>query len=186
MMPRPDLEESIRRRRYHLLFSVRRSVRYHSYRHHFYIGLQSASSFVILLLGSASVFKIFDDPPSEGWFATAAPAAITVLAALALVYRLPAKASLHNDLYRRFVDLERAFLHQEQWSDSVLDSLEDQRLQIEKDEPATYQALSRLCHNELVKSEGRPEHMKKLQWYQRLLRDVWRFDDLPVDSAKTA
>ena len=103
-----------------------------------------------------------------------------------MVYRLPAKASLHNDLYRRFVDLERAFLHQEQWSDSVLDSLEDQRLQIEKDEPATYQALSRLCYNELVKSEGRPGRMKKLQWYQRLFRDVWRFDDLPLDSAETA
>ena len=185
-MPDPDHEDRIRRRRYNLLFSVRLSVRYHSYRHHFYIGAQSASSFVILLLGSASVFKIFEGSVGEEWFVAAAPAAITALAALGLVYRLPAKASLHNDLCRRFVDLERAFLGHKQWSDAVLDSLEDQRLQIEKDEPATYQALSVLCHNELVKSEGRPEHMKKLQWYQRLLRDICRFDDLPLDNAETA
>ena len=40
------------------------------------------------------------------WFKILAPIAITMLAALSLVYGLTAKVALHNDRYRRFVDLE--------------------------------------------------------------------------------
>lgn len=180
-MPR-SLQEAIFARRYKLLFGVRRSVRYHSYRRQFYLNTQSVFSFVILLAGSASVMQLFKDSRAETWFEIGSPVVITTLAALSLVYRLSENASRHNDLYRRFVDLEKRFSQQSDWSEDVLDGLEEQRLEIEMDEPATYQALDRLCHNELVKSEGRPELAVRLGTFHRVLRNFVRFDALPIKA----
>ena len=180
-MPR-TLQEEIFATRYRLLFGVRRSVRYHSYRRQFYLNTQSVFSFVILLFGSASIVKLFEGSRAEAWFASVAPVVITTLAALSLVYRLSEKASLHNDLYRRFVDLEKKFHQQADWNEEVLDRLNQHRLGIEMDEPATYHALDRLCHNELVKSEGRPEHTVGLSAFHRLFRNFLRFDALPIKA----
>ncbi len=101
-----------------------------------------------------------------------------MLASISLAYGPTAKASLHYDLYRRFIRLERQFLRAE-LTTKVLDALEDKRLEIEMDEPATYQALNRLCHNEILKSEGRYDLLEHLGLWHHLLKGFWRFDDLP-------
>ena len=82
--------------------------------------------------------------------------------------------------------LEIDFLKHEGWTDKVIDALETKRLEIEIDEPATYQALNRHCYNELVRSEGRPQCMKELKFYHRWLKSLWRFDNLPVDKSDRA
>ena len=161
-----------------MLFGIRRSVRYHSYRRQHYISTQSFISFLILVLGSGSVLNLFVDIMGAELFGSLAPVGITVLASISLVYGPTAKASLHFDLYRRFIRLEREFLRAE-LNDKVLDELEGRRLEIEMDEPATYQALNRHCHNELLKSEGRYELLEDLGVWHRLLMGFWRFDDLP-------
>ena len=170
--------------RYHLLFGVRRSVRYHSYRHQFYIGAQSTIHFVIIVLGSGSLLNLLDDQHATGlsvWGAFI----ITLLASLSLVFGLSSKAALHNDLYRRFANLEREFTAVGPEDEKALARLLDRRLEIEMDEPATYKALNRLCHNELVRSEDRSEYALKLQLHQRVFRHFLRFDNLSEASSKS-
>ena len=174
---RSDVEH-LATRRYKLLFGVRRSVRYHSYRRQHYISTQSLISFLILLLASGSVLNLFVGIMNAELFGSLAPVGITVLASISLAYGPTAKASLHFDLYRRFITLEREFLRADLNAD-VLDELEDRRLEIEMDEPPTYQALNRHCHNELLKSEGRYELLEDLGFRHRLLMGFWRFDALP-------
>ncbi|MYB53719.1 MAG: hypothetical protein F4X77_16210 [Acidobacteriia bacterium] len=131
--------------------------------------------------------KLFTVTESSGisWFDLAAPVAITILASAGLVYGPTGKASLHFDLYRRFINLEKEFLSRD-LSDQELDRLEGLRLEIELDEPATYQALDRLCHNELLKSEGRYELMLDLGLWHRLWMGFWRFDDLPKSQGQNS
>jgi len=176
--PHPSEFQPLAARRYKLLFGVRRSVRYYSYRRQHYISTQSFISLLILILGSGSVLNLFVDSMSAGWFQSLAPVGITVLASISLVYGPTAKASLHYDLYRRFIRLEREFLP-EDLNAEALDRLEDKRLEIEMDEPATYQALNRLCHNELLKSEGRYDRLEHLGIQHHVLKGFWRFDNLP-------
>lgn len=63
---------------------------------------------LIIVLGSGSAMVQFSELDAT-WFMILAPMAIAMLAALSLVYGLTAKVALHNDLYRRLVDLERDF-----------------------------------------------------------------------------
>lgn len=185
MQNEPDtaVNRALEQEWYKQLFGVRRSVRYHSYRRQFYLGAQALTSFLIIVLGSGSAMVLFSELDAE-WFKILAPMAITVLAALSLVYGLTAKAALHNDLYRRFVDLERDFTRSA-CEDKQLRRLADRRLEIEMDEPAIYQALNRHCHNELLRSEGRFELMERLQVQHRLFKDILRFDNLPVTQRRT-
>ena len=177
-VPHSSESNNLASRRYKLLFGVRRSVRYHSYRRQHYIATQSFISLLILILGSGSVLNLFVETIKADWFQPIAPVAITVLASISLVYGPTAKASLHYDLYRRFIRLEREFVRAE-LDARELDRLEDKRLEIEMDEPATYQALNRLCHNELLKSEGRYDLLESLKIHHLLLKGFWRFDNLP-------
>lgn len=101
-----------------------------------------------------------------------------MLASISLAYGPTEKASLHYDLYRRFIRLEREFLRAE-LTTKALSDLEDKRLEIEMDEPAIYQALNRHCHNEILKSEGRYDLLEHLGLRHHLLKGFWRFDDLP-------
>lgn len=178
-MPEMDSDHALTSRRYKLLFGVRRSIRYHNYRRQFCLSGQSAITFLILLLGAGSTASLLEwmNLPA---YQKLAPVGITVLASLGLVVGLVGKASLHHDLYRRFIHLEREFLKESTLSWKSLNRLEDQRLEIEMDEPATYQALNRRCHNELVRSEGRYQEVLKLNVSHLLLMNFWRFDNLPI------
>lgn len=170
--------EDLATRRYKLLFGVRKSVRYHSYRRQHYVSTQSFITLTILILASGSVLNLIVDTMNAGSFQSLAPVGITVLASISLVYGPTEKASLHYDLYRRFIRLEREFLRAE-LTTKALSELEDKRLEIEMDEPAIYQALNRLCHNEILKSEGRYDLLEHLGIHHHLLKEFWRFDDLP-------
>ncbi len=95
------------------------------------------------------------------------------------MYGLSSKAALHNDLYRRFANLEREFAAVGLDDAEGLSRLTDKRLEIEMDEPATYKAFARLYHNELIRSEGRSERALRLDFHQRVLMNLLRFDNLP-------
>ena len=85
--------------RYGLLFSVRRSVRFHSHRYQFYVGVESAINFEIVVLGSVPLAKSLSEslPVAVGvWTAFM----IVPLASLSLVCVLCSKAALHNELVR--------------------------------------------------------------------------------------
>ena len=184
-------EQDLIAERYRLLFGVRRSVRYHDHRHRHYLQVHSCSSFLIIVLGVAAVVATLGKQPlafnSLAWIF---PAVSAILAAVSLVMSTTRQAALHSDLYRRFIRLEKRFLDAPRQppdlTQEMLNDLEKERLEIEMDEPAIYRAVDRLCHNELVRSEGRNEYALPLRFYHYLLRDWKHFHNLPAAKPGTS
>lgn len=157
-----------------LLFTVRKSIRYHNYRHKFYLWVQSVASFMALVMGSTAFANLTELAGWNRWLAFC----IAVLSAIVLVFRVIDKAILHHDLYRRFIHLERKFLAIS--GNDELDTLHGIMLEIEADEPPIYSALNRFCHNEVLKSEGQYNYLQPLHWHHRMLKNLWDFDNLPI------
>lgn len=166
-------------RHYEILFDIRRSVRYHDHRRRFYLNLRSAINFFTIIAGSAAVASAFAASGIQAlqWVSGAF---VAVLAAIDLVVGTVDKATLHTDLYRRFIRLEKRMLNPGSLTSEALTSIESEQLDIEMDEPPVYHALNRSCHNELLRSEGRPELYETLSWSHRTFRNLLHFPNLPA------
>lgn len=84
---------------YGLLFGVRRSVCFHSYRHQFYVGAESAINFELVVLAPAPLPRLprESQPAAVGvWTAFV----IVPLASLSRGCGLSSEAALHNELVR--------------------------------------------------------------------------------------
>ena len=157
--------------RYKLWFSVSRSIRYHNYRRRFYGTLDSCLTFFILLAGSAN-FALAVNQAVAPWILGVF---ITVFASIKLAFQISTKATLHTDLYRRFIQLEKRLYAQSRNTEVLY----EERLSIESDEPSTYQALNRICHNEVLRTEDRFELFEPLRLHHRLLCNFLPFTHLP-------
>ena len=165
--PQPTENE----RWYKLWFAISKSIRYHNYRRRFYGSLDSFLTFCILLAGSANITLALNataPPWIPGIF-------VTVFASIKLAFQISTKTTVHTDLYRRFIQLEKR-VHSK--SESI-ENLHRERLSIEADEPPIYQALNRLCHNEVLRTEGRFELFEPLKFHHRLLCNLVPFTNLP-------
>ncbi|MGZ8181451.1 MAG: hypothetical protein ACXWT1_05800 [Methylobacter sp.] len=157
---------------HNLLFSVRRSVRYHNRRRNFYDRFNLSSSALSLILGSATVYGLVKDS-GGAQIALIAAALVTVLSALNLVIGSARQARLHHDLAKRFIALEKAMVKQQAPTESDLSAWLEERLDIEMDEPPVLHVLNALCHNELARAMGySPEHYAHVAFYQRWLAPV--------------
>ena len=164
-------------REYKLLFAVRKSIRYHDHRRNFYLKTESWMTFASLVFGSAAAVNALSQSGVE-WIGWAAPGLVAVLSAASLAIRASRKAALHSDLCSRFARLEQSFLGP--LSPAGIDKIEAERLDIEISEPITLQALNRTCHNEVLRSENRFDKLEPLGLHHRLLKNLLRFDYLPV------
>ena len=164
-------------REYKLLFAVRKSIRYHDHRRNFYLKTESWMTFASLVFGSAAAVNALSQSGVE-WIGWAAPGLVAVLSAASLAIRASRKAALHANLYSRFARLEKRFLRPP--SPDELGEIEAERLDIEMDEPTPFQALNRTCHNEILRSEGQFCLLEPLRIHHRLLKNLFRFDYLPV------
>jgi len=161
---------------YKLLFGVRRSVRYHMrrvsffYRAHKWLTVLAATGGVgtitALVIGSSQATLVFGGVTA-------------FFSVIDLVFNLAKRAREHNDLARRFIDLEKELFDAEEGIDRMmLADLTGQRLSIEKDEPPVLRVLDIICHNELVTAmDCGEEYEKRVMWFQRLCADF--FDILP-------
>lgn len=152
-----------------LLFGVRRSVRYHMRREAFFEAwhriITSACS---VIFGSAVIGSLLTDIDNQ--LALYAAGVVTILAALDLVIGTAQMARLHNDLRRRFLDLEKRLCGAGELDAPQLDALTRERLDIEADEPPVLRALDTICHNDLLRASGYPRESGTyvpLNWYQR-------------------
>lgn len=168
-------------RHYEVLFGIRRSVRYHDHRRRFYSSVGSTINFFIVIGACLIVASTFAG--SEA-LQRAAGAFVAVLVAIDLVSGTVEKATLHADLYRRFIHLEKRMLNPGSLNSEALTSIESVQLDIEMDEPSVYHALNRSCHNEILRSEGRPELFETLNWFHRTFRNLLHFPNLPPTQRK--
>ena len=153
---------------YALLFSVRRSIRYHDRREAFYVGLHKATSFICILFGSATVAAFAGKLGSDTGMVLAM--IVTVVSAFDLVVGFTARASLHNRLRRAFIELEADIVRAP--DDTHYNGYVTERLKIEQDEPPKYHALDILCHNDVVAASytyaEAKKHLVRVGGLQRL------------------
>lgn len=166
--------DDLERERYRLLFSVRRSVRYHTRRRRFFDRFHTCATALQVLLGSATLLLFLKDLSVSPLI----PAAlVTLLSTLDLVIGSTAAAREHHDLTRRFIALEKQLLAAGEYGETELRVFKGQRLDIEADEPPPLHVLNAICHNETLRALGHSrEELVRIGPFQRGLAHFfdWR------------
>ena len=170
-------QERIAKDWHDLLFGVRRSIRYHARRRMFCDRFRQLTSALGVILGSATVFTLLNE--MEPLYPSLAAALVTVLFTIDLVVGTGPAARLHNDLNRRFIDLERQMELEEIPIDGhALAKHKAYRLEIEVDEPPVHRVLDMMCHNELLRAMGyEKSHFARIRLHQRLLAHFFDVQD---------
>lgn len=159
---KPDLHD--------LLFGVRRSIRYHNRRERFFDRLHKISTFLAALAGTATVASVL---AQAGSLAITFAVAVAVFSVIDLVVGTAQQARLHNNLARRFFDLEKAIITCKDPSEDAIVNFKAQRLDIEANEPPPLKVLDSMCHNELLRAMGYDEsRYVNIKWYQRWLSQL--------------
>ena len=136
----------------YLLFSIRRSIRYHRARMRYYDTVSKLFTITSVISGTAVFASVLAKASQEITLITSAIVALSQ--ACELVLSPSKEARLHSDLARRFISLEQqALLLEFDLNDRKVADLTNGRLDIEMDEPPTLKWLSLKIHNELEKSE---------------------------------
>lgn len=151
-----------------LLFSVRRSIRYHNRRRSFYDRFNLFVNAFSLIMGSATVYGTLKAQAQE--VALIAAGLVSVFSAINLVIGSARQARLHHDLCKRFIALEKKISAATEPDAAKLAEWTSERLDIETEEPPVLHILNCMCHNELARAMGYgPEHFAKISFYQRWL-----------------
>ena len=141
-----------------LLFAVRRSVRYHDIRKQHFERINNLVMFVALLLGTGTLATFIEGLDATLWVQLSLPLAATILLGISLVCRVSSKASIHNDLKRRFITLEQSIAEKpNNWDDTDIAAWIKERLTIESDELPIKRILDVICHNDVMRSMGYEE-----------------------------
>lgn len=165
--------DKIKKIREDLLFGVRRSIRYHSRRRQFFDRYRLFTNAISVIFGSAAIAAVLSPLGKE--YTVGAAAMVTVFSLVDLVVGSARMARVHEDLYRRFIDLEKGIISipEEKFTEADGTHLTASRLSIEGDEPPVKRVLDSLCHNELLRAMGYGrEEFVKVRWYQRLFAQL--------------
>lgn len=155
-------EDTIKKRHHEILWSVRRSIRYHTRRRDFFEGCNNASNAFALILGSGTILSVLKD--SSGWSISLA-ALVTVFSTINLVFKTTIRAQNHHDLARRFIELEK-FLVLDSPTDAMLQQANAKRLDIEADEPPILRVVDILSHNDLLRATGYDPISEASEYYE--------------------
>ena len=165
-----------------LLFGVRRSIRYHARRRMFFDRFRQFTSAIGVIFGSATILTLLNN--MDPLYPALAAAVVTVFFTIDLVVGTGPAARLHDDLCRRFIELERWMELAEKPMDAKsLAEFTARRLEIEADEPPVHRVLDMMCHNELLRAmDYERSHFARIRFYQRWLA---HFFDVQDDKVRT-
>lgn len=166
-----------------LLFSVRRSIRYHDYRQQFYTSLGNWTAFLSLILGSGVIaviaFKLGSNTDFL-WIQIFLAFLISLFNGIALVFRVSTKAREHWELRNAFIDLEKELLGADRNEDIA--PFTQKRLLLERTEPKPLRVLDLMCHNELCYATYSDNQLKgkiyKIKWHQKMLANFLPYKEL--------
>jgi hypothetical protein len=156
-----------------LLWAARRSSRYHSRRRQFFDRYRLFTSAVSALAGSAAIATVISSLGKE--FTIIAGSIVTFFSILDMVVGSSRMARLHEDIYRRFVALEKdiVVLGESEWTEQKAKALTARRLEIEADEPPIKRVLDCLVYNELARAMNIADtKFVQIRWYQRILAQL--------------
>lgn len=133
------------------LHNVRLGVRYHMRRQAFFEAWHRATGVVSLLAGSSAVVAVTGNLP----LLTGVMAALVALAqAIDLMVDTRKYANLHNDLRRRYLEIEPELLDCQALTESEYRSVWGRIKTIEADEPPIRPYVADLCHNDVLHVAG--------------------------------
>jgi len=162
---------------HHIVFGVRRSIRYHQRRRAFFDRLDQFSNMLSVIFGSAAIYGILQTNAQS--IALLASAAVTVLASINLVIGSAQRARAHADFMRRYVELEKRLLAVP--SEERLLEITQDRLSIEAEEPPVLHVLNCICHNETMRAMGyKRDELVKIGWFQRFVSQVFDFRESTI------
>jgi hypothetical protein len=151
-----------------LRFNVARSLRYHDKRRAFFDLLGKALQMLALLGSSAAVLALVKESQSE-FFAVLFSAVAAGSSLLNLVIGTTSKLEAYTKLKNRFLDLEGKIEAVRVADEETVQRLQDERYQIEKDEPAISNWLNKVVYNETVDALGYDQtHKHSVRWYHHL------------------
>ncbi len=143
-----DIETTIQEEFDHLLFDIRRSIRYHTYRRKFFDNVNNFVTASSLILGSATVGVALSTLYAH--YTVWTGAATAILSAINLVARTTEKARLHNDLVKKFSEIEKKIVLKPVVTAEDVRQWRAEVITIEMEEPPVKIILDTICHNELV------------------------------------
>jgi hypothetical protein len=164
-----------------LLFGVRRSIRYHNRRRQFFDRTHKFSTFLSALTGTATIASVLAKA-GPAWTLSFA-VAVAVFSVIDLVVGTAQAARLHNDLSKRFFNLEKSIISLKEPTKENLADFTAERLDIESDEPPPLKILDSICHNELLRAMGYKYGQSpyvEIKWYQRILSQFFDFREHTV------
>ncbi|OVZ31783.1 hypothetical protein CDO47_05835 [Pseudomonas aeruginosa] len=162
-----------------LKFYVQRNIRYHMRRAAFFMRWGRFTAFVGVLFGSAAITSILAKAPAG--FVTAAALVVTIASAIDLVVGTGQRAWLHNDLRKRYLDIEAELLSCAGTpSAEQLCQYRSRIRRIEADEPPTLPALEILARNDVIRSmypkAQADELVSRLSWLKRTTAQWFDWD----------
>lgn len=168
-MSEADKEDELHR----LTFYVQRNIRYHMRRAAFFTRWSRLSSFVGVFFGSAAAITFLSSVSGSHPLLPVLLAGVVALAsAVELVVGVSQRAWLHNDLRRRFLDIDEKMQINPKMPMKSINELWACVRRIETDEPPTMEALELMVRNEVIISmydyEERSKHYIPLPWWQKL------------------
>ncbi len=157
--------------RQQLLFTIRKSIRYHNVRRQFFERLHNMTAALCVTFGTVTTFALlFNAGP---YLAASAAAVVTVVSALDLVLGTSAKVRLHHDLARRYIGLEKRIIGKLHPNALDIRHWEAERLDIQADEPPVRQVLDAMIYNELLQAYGADaDQLIEVHWYQRWMAQL--------------
>jgi len=166
-----------------LLFSVRRSSRYHTKCLQFYDHWSKR----ILLLTTLSGVGTFTAGLATHTMLSVYLAFIVALASISeLIFGFSNTARLHSELSRQFIALEKAMIQipENKINEQHLSQFTANRLEIEQNEPPKKNTLDIICHNELSKAMGYDHAIYKINYLARKFANYFdiqtNYKQLPV------
>lgn len=172
-----DTDQQLRKERWELTYAVQRSQRYHARRSAFFDRWHKLTLLASILGGSAVVASLGDQLGTG--VAVACGAIVALLSGVDLVVGTSEMARKHNDLRRRFCELEREMEHDPAADLAQIAQWRAGRLAIEADEPPSYVALDLLVENELRRSlaHTKDEPPYRVTWLQRVTAHFLRWEN---------
>jgi len=151
-------------------FELAVEVLYHKSRGAWFEGLHRWAMFGVIVFGSAAVAQVVN---------VKLCGMLAVLSAtIDLAFNVPERARQNLDIAAKYLRITEDAAAKEFAVDACLDARKAM-LRLSIDEPPVYQAAKGVAFNQAIIALRRDKgHRATIQWWKRLLRHVWRFDDV--------
>lgn len=156
-------------------FELAVEVLYHKSRGAWFEGLHRWAMFGAIVFGSAAAAQVVN---------VKLCGMLAVLSAtIDLAFNVPERARQNLDIAAKYLRITEDTAAKEFSVDACRDARKAM-LRLSIDEPPVYQAAKGVAFNQAITALGRDKrHRATIQWWKRLLRHMWRFDDVEGRSS---